>query len=425
MTTAVNRGGEFRRGWKALLASSVGVGCGLTAVPFYTFGIFVLPLQNEFGWSRGEIQLAITFYSIALILVSPLVGRLLDAQGARKVGLASMAIFATLFSCLAFVASSVWSLYLMWVVIAILSAGSTAITYTRAVSTWFDRRRGIALGLMLAGTGLTATLMPLYVTWLIETVGWRWTYPSVGATIFLIAFPVLFFFLKDPNRVQVREAELQMASSAEDIIENIGSGMDGVSLRDAVKSYRYWIIALGLFFVSFSVSGIIPNLVPMLTDKGFSATDAAEFAALIGVMVVSGRFLAGFLLDYLWAPVVAFVFLVPTTLTCLLLIMDSMSPAGVTLAVALLGLAAGAEYDLLAYLVGRYFGMKHYGVIYGTQFVFFGFAAAIGPTVFGYTYDITGSYDAVLYVTAALMIAAPSVLLTLRIPPAAFDRPQT
>ncbi len=151
MTALAVIGGEFRRSWKILLASAVGVGCGLTAIPFYTFGVFILPLQNEFGWLRGEIQLAITFYSIALILVSPLVGRLLDAQGARRVGLISIIVFATLFSGLALTTASVWTFYLMWIVIAVLSAGSTAITYTRAVSTWFDRRRGIALGLMLSG----------------------------------------------------------------------------------------------------------------------------------------------------------------------------------------------------------------------------------------------------------------------------------
>ncbi len=418
MTASKGVRGEFKRGWKTLFASSVGVGCGLTAVPFYTFGVFVLALQEEFGWSRGEIQLAITLYSIALILVSPLIGRVLDMHGARRVALVSMVLFGTLFSCLAFITASIWTFYLVWILIAVLSAGSTAITYTRAVSTWFNRRRGIALGLMLAGTGLTATLTPLYTSWLVEAVGWRWAYPFLGATVILIAFPVLFLFLRDPKIAQSR-ASLPSANAVNESVTEL----TGVSLKTALKSYKYWIIALGLFFVSFSVSGIIPNLVPMLTDKGFSAGTAAEYAALIGIMVIGGRFLAGFLLDYLWAPLVAFLFLVPTSVTCVLLTMDTLGPAGVALSVILLGLAAGAEYDLLAYLVGRYFGMKHYGVIYGTQFVFFGFAAAIGPAIFGYTYDITGAYDVVLFCTAVLMIAAPATLLFLKSPPQEFNRP--
>jgi len=408
---------EFTRGWKIILASSIGVGCGVSAVLFYTFGVFIVPLQDQFTWSRGDIQFAITLYSFGALSVLPIVGRLLDNYGARRIALLSTVIFATLFSCLSFVTSSIWTFYAILIATAVLSAGSMPITYTRIINTWFDKRRGIALGLMLAGTGVAATVLPRYASWLIENLGWRTAYPGLAVVTFAISFPVLFLLLRDyPHPQPSHNLSKQRPRTTNH------QALHGFNLRTSMSSYKFWVLAFGLLCTSFALGGIIPNLVPMLTDMGYAPSVAAGYAGLLGVMVISGRLLVGVLLDYLWSPLVAFCVLTPTFISCLLLTIDGLGPAGVIVSVALVGLATGAEYDLIAYLVSRFFGMKHYGVVYGTQYMFFGIGFAVGPPVYGYGYDINSSYDPILYVTAAIMILAPATFLSLGSPPKRFDK---
>jgi len=408
---------EFTRGWKIILASSIGVGCGVSAVLFYTFGVFIVPLQDQFTWSRGDIQFAITLYSFGALSVLPIVGRLLDNYGARRLALVSTVIFATLFSCVAFVTSSIWTFYAILIATAVLSAGSMPITYTRIINTWFDKRRGIALGLMLAGTGLAATVLPRYASWLIENFGWRIAYPGLAVVTLALSFPVLFLLLRDhPYPQPAHNLSKQKPRTTNN------QALYGFNLRKSMSSYKFWVLAFGLLCTSFALGGIIPNLVPMLTDMGYTPSVAAGYAGLLGVMVITGRLLVGVLLDYLWSPLVAFCVLTPTFISCLLLTMDGLGPAGVIVSVALVGLATGAEYDLIAYLVSRFFGMKHYGVVYGTQYMFFGVGFAVGPPVYGYGYDINSSYDPILYVTAAIMILAPATFLSLGSPPKHFDK---
>jgi predicted MFS family arabinose efflux permease len=173
-------------------------------------------------------------------------------------------------------------------------------------------------------------------------------------------------------------------------------------------------MALVFAAVSFGVGGLIPNLVPLLTDRGLSAAEAAGYAALLGVTVILGRVTAGFLVDRFWAPAVGIAFLSVPALACVALT-GSTLPSGVAtgLAAALVGLAAGAEFDLVAYLCARYFGMRRYGLLYALQSVFLMVAAGVAPLVFARTFDATGSYDAALWTAAALFAVTPWFLLTL------------
>ncbi len=165
-----------------------------------------------------------------------------------------------------------------------------------------------------------------------------------------------------------------------------------------------------VFFVTAGVpSGLIPNVVPMLTDNGMTVAQAAGYASLIGVFVVFGRLLAGFLLDRLWAPIVGCIVMMPTAIACWLLEASTM-PA---LAAALIGLAGGAEFDLMAYILVRYFGMKHYGRIYAWQWASFTIAAGVGPLLFGRIFDATGTYATALAAAAIGMLLAPLLLFTL------------
>lgn len=397
---------EFKRGWPIILVSAIGIGCGLSAMPFYTFGAFIEPLQGEFGWSRGEIQTVLTLFTLTTFITLPICGKVLDKVGPRKVALFSQAAFILTFSSLSLVPDNIVLFYAMWMVTAVSAIGSTAITYSYVVNTWFDRHRGIALGLTLSGTGFAATLAPSYAAWLIENFGWRAGYPGMAAISLFVSIPLLLLFLKDRPQNVEQPVEVRTAP-------DLPVDVPGVAPRDAVRGYKFWVIGIGMFGVSAGTGGVVPSLIPLLGDSGYSVSEAATYAGLIGLMVITGRVLVGIMLDFMWAPLVAFLFFAPSALSCFLLVQNDIGSISIIISVLLLGLCAGAEFDIIAYLVSRYFGMKHYGTIYSWVYLIFISATAGAPFLYGTAYDAFGSYDVPLIATGVLIIVTTLPLFTL------------
>jgi predicted MFS family arabinose efflux permease len=186
-----------------------------------------------------------------------------------------------------------------------------------------------------------------------------------------------------------------------------------MTIGGALRDWRFWLLAYAFIPVSFAVGGPIPNLESLLGSKGFERGDAVVLASLIGYAVIVGRLLGGWAIDKFWAPAVAAVSLSLPAIACVVL--QQPEPAFVTaaLCIAMLGLAAGVEYDLMAFLVSRYFGMAHYATIYGSLYGFFAVGAGLGPLYFGRVFGRTGSYDAALALSALLFLAGALPLLLL------------
>lgn len=389
---------EFRRGWRAVLAGLVGVMFGISALPFYTLGLFVRPLAEAFGWSREAIQWGFTMQMLGMLCIAWAYGLLTDRWGARRVALLSQVGLGLGFFAVAAV-QSLPQWYAAWFLVALLGAGTSPITWTRGVTGWFDAARGTALGLMLAGTGITAVIAPPLVTAIVAEHGWRAGYLAIGAGVLLVALPLVALFFRDaPAAAAVRA----------------GASPPGLSRREAFASRTFWVMLLVFFLVTFAVSGIIPTLVPLLVDRGFTPADAALYASLAGAAVILGRIVAGILLDRFWAPAVAAIFLLLPAGSCLLLALGGVTaPAAIALAVILVGLAAGAEFDIVAYMVSRYFGMAHYGLVYSQLMMGMLVGGGFGPPVFGRVFDQTGSYAPALLAATAIFVVAPLLLLTL------------
>lgn len=390
---------EFRTGWQPLLGAILGVGAGLTGVVFYTHGVFVLPITEEFGWSRGATQFAFSFVMMSAALTGPMIGGLSDKFGARRVALISMFALSLSFASLSLTTDNILVYYALWIVMSVIAAGTFPVTWTRGVNSWFDQNRGLALGLTMMGTGLVAAVGPSYAAWLIENFGWRDAYRAIGATLLVVAFPVAYFFFRERNA-----AEVAVHST---------TANTGVTLREALADYRFWAMGIALLFICYGVGGLITNLVPMLTDKGLPLEYAVEKAGLVGIMVIVGRLVVGYLIDRIWAPAVACVFLILPAASCLLLAQDLPSGLMISISALAIGLAAGAELDLIAYMSSRYFGLKNYGKIYGAQFVFFAVGSGAAPAVFGWSQDVTGSYELILYSTAVLFVVGSLLMLVM------------
>jgi len=391
---------EFAHGWRALAAATLGIAFGASPIPFNSIGAFTIPLTQELGWGRGDVQLGILGYTIAVVVAVPVVGTLADRLGVRRVALATLTAFGLGFALLSLTPASLSAFYALWVVIGLVGGGSTPVTWTRGVNAWFDRRRGLALAIALMGTGITAAFLPRLATWLIGEVGWRNAFVGIALLPLAVALPVAFAWFREP-------ASPAHASAA------AASARTGLSVREALTHYRFWVIALAIFVIAMGVGGLITNFLPLLTDRGFTVTDAAWTAGAIGMSLIVGRVVVGYLLDHFWAPAVTCPLLAMPAIACLLLMQDQVSPAAALAAACMIGAAAGAETDLVAYLAARYFGLRHYGTIYGLQYGGFAVASGIAPWAFGRVYDLTGTYNPILAVFSVGCVAGAAALLTL------------
>ncbi len=402
---------EFRRGWRVLLVAAMGVTCGITAVPIYTIGAFVGPLEDAYGWSRGAILSATVFAYLTLIFAGPVAGWLTDRYGPRRIALWSVPGMSLAIASASILAGTLWGLYLAYALIGILGAGTSPVVWTRAVSSWFVKRRGLAFGLTLMGTGLFATVGPVYVTVAIGEFGWRAGYLALAIVPAALVLPLVYFWFFERQHA---------GSKAGRPVQHDPTENDGMKLRSAVQTSHFWIIGLSFLFFSTSISGYIASYIPMLTDAGLTRESAASMAGFIGISVILGRAITGFLLDHFPASILSALVMTLPGIGCFLWGIGITGLPGAFAAAIFIGLAGGAEFDLVAYMTARYFGLRHYGKLYGLLFSFVIAGAAVGPLMFGFGFDVAGSYAPVLLAAAGLFFVGAISQLFLGQQPRAF-----
>jgi MFS family permease len=386
---------EFRIGWPVVLSSMLGIALGMSPLPFYTIGVIAGPLAQEFGWGIDTVLSGLAVFTLTSMAATPTIGALSDRIGVRRVALTSIFLFSLSFMAFSLNNGSLLLYYGLWMLLAACGAGTLPITFTRAISSWFNVKRGLALGLALIGTGIAGAMVKLLAAAITAEHGWRAAYLVVGALPLLIALPVglLFFRDVDDPKAADRAAQLRTLHTASANMAPVY----GLTLRQALVDWRFWLLALLFVPLSFAVGGPIPNLETLFGSKGFNTGDAVFIASCLGYAVFCGRLLGGFLIDHIWAPAVGCALLMLPAISMYLMASDAMGYGTAILAVVLLGIAAGMEYDLLAYLVSRYFGIRSYAAIYGCLYAFFGFGAGFGPAAFGRVFEATGSYNVALY----------------------------
>jgi MFS family permease len=404
---------EFRRGWRVLLASSLGVACGASPIPLYAIGVLAVPLTEAFGWGRADVMLAILPLTLALVVSVPFIGALADRIGVRPVVLGALAGFGVTWAALSLLPGSLPVYYAMWFLIGLVGGGSTPVGWTRGVVGWFVANRGLALGITLIGTGITGLLLPPYAAWLVETVGWRNAFLGMAVLPLGLALPVAWKLFHEAPGTAPAGAGTPAGRAVTDGGVPPTASPAGVTLREAMRNYRLWVLAIVILLVGIQTAGTITNFVPLLQDRDYSAVEAARIAGLIGVTIMFGRLFTGFLIDRFWAPGIAFPLLILPAFACIALTGTEITPTVAVLAAMAVGLAAGAETDLVAFLTARYFGLKHYGRIYGLLYAFFALASGLGPFMFGRGFDLAGNYDLVLYAAAGMVVVGATLLLTM------------
>ncbi len=215
---------------------------------------------------------AFGFGAMTVAVCSPFLGHLLDRFGPRRIILPCMAIFGLGFGSLGFLTPNPAHLYLVFVALGIVGNGTTQMGYSRAVASWFDRRRGFALAIVMAGSGTGAMLLPPLSQWLITHHGWRAAYLALGLLVWIAGIPLTAIFVRE-RPVPRSEAVV----------------LSGATLGEGLRSGAFWFILATLFLGSISVNGAITHLSPLLTDRGVSPDSAALAASVLGLSSLCGR----------------------------------------------------------------------------------------------------------------------------------------
>jgi len=384
-------------GWRVVLAACLGVMAGFGSLFVYTFSVFVKPLGTEFGWNREAISSGFAIAAITLGLISPLLGRWIDRFGPRRVILPCATIYVCAFTSLALLRAALWQFYLTCFILGLVGNGAAHLAYSRSISTWFQRRLGIALAFVMVGAGLGAMTLPLVAQAIVSRAGWRASYASLGGLALLLGLPLSWRYIRERGATEPHEVA-PVASS-------------GTTWRQGVSSYAFWIITAILFVSSTSMNGAITHLSALLTDRGITAGDAALCASMLGGSSLFGRVIVGWLLDRCFGPRVPLGINLVTAIGIVLLARASSFPAG-CLAATLIGVGAGGEAAITPYLLTRYFGLRSFSTLYGLTWTFYAAAGAIGPVILGRAFDLTGSYASLLSTLAAVLgLAATANLL--------------
>ena len=406
--TAQARGAteEWRAYWPVVLAAFAGM--GMSTIAMYTTGLFIEPIEQAFGWSRAQIMSGHMLNAIVGVIGAPFIGAAIDRYGPRRLGIAACIIVPISFAMLGITGDNLWQWRGLWLFFAFAALLLQPAIWTAAVTSFFNTGRGFALACTLCGSGFASIAMPPLAYAAIEMFGWRWGFSAIALFWFVIAFPLvtLFFYgARDRHRKQSGGAAAPLAPT-----ENFGH-----VLRTVMLSRRFIQVAIAGLMIATVVVSIVASVVPIMVSNGLDRVTAASIAGVLGFAAIGGRLTIGFLLDRIQARYLAAAMLsTPVLAISLLILMPQSIPAALA-AVLIIGLALGAELDLLAYITSRYFALRYFGTLFGTVGGFITLAGGAGPVILNWVYDIAGSYEPAML--AAIPISLTAALLFLLLGP--------
>jgi MFS family permease len=386
---------EFSAGWRVLLAAALGSSVATTAIPLYSMGVFIEPLEIAKGWSRTDVTTAATIFGFCLPFSILLIGHSVERIGVRSTVVLGHVMLGLAFFGLSRSGNSLEVFWGLHALAALLAAGASPVAYTRAVIRHFDEIRGLAIGIFMASAGLGAALAPPLLDAVIRGAGWESGYRALGVTLLAVAV-VVFWLLRDidDNSPATEPGSRQPNSVApENAVGVVGPAPPRVTLA---------VICMAIFAVALSVNGYVVHFIPLLRDEGMTAGDAAMVASYIGVSVILGRLVTGALMDRVSVGLIGF-FVFATAASGIVLLQIFGSAAALICAIAV-GFTVGAEVDLVTYMVSRTFEPARFSRNFSWVYSAFMIGGGLSPLLAAYIYDTTGSYGHFFSLTATLLM---------------------
>jgi len=389
----------MKTAWLVVLACFIGVSISIAPAYLTVLGLFLKPMAAETGFSRTTLSLAPSLMAFVAAICSPFVGQMIDRWGARRVAAIGVVLLP-----LGLLAHAMLGTSLPWFMVLAVLMGFTAavacpLPYIGALPQWFERNLGLAIALSMTGIGFGEIVLPKLAAWLIDSGGWRWAWAMLAGTIFVVGALNVAFLFRDNPSFQARKA-------------NSGDqAAGGMTWQEAIRTPVFWLLGAAVCLVAQVGVGVMIHIVPMLTDRGMSAAAAANAVAVLGVGSLLGRLATGYALDRLNVALVGGVLFSLQGLGMLVLWYGA---GGLVphIAVFFVGLAVGAETDIIPFVTRRKFGLGQFGRIYGLIYGMFSIGPVLGPLFMGQGFDAFGSYAIVLLAfSASSFLAAACVAL--------------
>jgi predicted MFS family arabinose efflux permease len=386
-------------GWGVLAAAFTGVMVSFAPIIPYTFSLFLDPLHAAFGWKREAMGGAFALAAITVALVSPLIGILLDRFPPRRIIVPGILVFAFALATLSRLTPNIVQFYATFFVLGLVANATAQFAYTRTILTWFTTHRGVALALLLTGSGVGSIFIPPVTEWMIQHHGWRSGFLLLGG-IALLGLPLTAVLVR--NRP---EAAIVRSEHHSDV---------GMTVPTAMRTTAFWILAFITILSAFSENGLVTNLASILTHRGVLAATAALALSIRGGAGIIGRLGIGFAIDRASPERIQSFVLALTAVGTLILAFASSAWAAL-LGAAVLGVGLGSEADVGPYLLARYFGRRHFSVLYGLTWTAYAIGGATGPLWIGHLYDHAGAYlpRFIVYLAA---VAFGAVILSFFLP---------
>ncbi len=388
-----NTNKHMDRDWSAVWASAAGLVFSLPTLTIYPFGVFVLPVGHELGWTRGQMSGALSFSAVALITGSLLWGAVLDRFGGRRTIITSVLGLGLSISLFALLRPPLWHLYLVFIIAPLFAGAASGLGYSGVLVRRFSRRLGLAVGLSLTGVGLGAGLVPPLSQALINHYGWRGAYLVLALLAVIIGVPAAM-----------------MATRHDSTFTQSALSRSEVSVLPLVQTRTFILICFTFFLLSTASIGTLTHLVPMMIDRGFTPNSAARIAGLTGFSTLVSTGVIGWALDRVHAPYILCISSLCLAGSCLLLALRN-SVSSSIIAAVVLGLFVGSEVDYLTFLIRKYFVQSAFGRLYGLAFS--AFILGPGAVLLGYSYDRFQGYRPGLLLFVLLSLSAAALALGL------------
>ncbi|MBN1192028.1 MAG: MFS transporter [Dehalococcoidales bacterium] len=371
-----------------------------------SFGVFFKPIITEFEWSRGLTSGAVTLSMLLQGLWGIVMGRVNDRIGSRWVATLCCLLLGTGLLLMS-LTHSPWHLYLFYGVIVGLGMGGIFVALVSTVARWFQHKRGLMTGVVMAGIGTGTLIFAPLCNWLISTMGWKSSCLALGGFILVTGTLTAQLLRREPAGIIPADANNDPTSGPKK------GTATGLALKQAIATSQFWIMLIVFACLGYCTFTITVHLVPHITDLEISAAIAASVLAVTGGVQSLGGIVLGLVADRIHSKKVLAISLVLITGPLFWLVSIASVPAFFLFAV-LHSFGIGGGTAMESTLVAEIFGLKSHGVILGCISFGFTVGAAVGPFITGYLFDLTGSYQTGFLVCAATGIIGLMLTFLLR-----------
>jgi MFS family permease len=399
---------EWRAGWRTVVSGAAGTGLG-TPLFQITGGLFIIPLQDEFGWSRAQLSIGAVVLVVGAVL-QPFAGAFIDRFGARLAAIVGLLLLCIAYPLLSAIPQNLWMYYGAALIIALAGPIASGAPALKGVATWFTKNSGLAFGLVLSGVSISSALALPFLAYVIQNHGWRSGYMTLFALVAFVALPlVLILFRERPASGALPTAQVSPDTA-----------QSGLTLKEAMRDRRFWMMFFALGGAAVPIGGFVAQFQPLLRGEGFTPASAAAVGTVYAISIGLGRVFAGKMLDMFNPSKVAAICLSLAACGALLLVLGAGGGPVWLLAAAaafFIGLGQGAEIDFNAYFTLRLFGLRNFSVIFGTIILAVNLGLAGGALIFAAMYDKFGNYHPALYTAIVVYLTSAAIMLMVKVPP--------